>query len=110
MTRIQRRLLLTMQAMSERGERFSFQRLCDASGRSSKGTTHRTLGVLVALGHVRRIRVGGKRSAYEVVRPVEPLYRAFVWDDERQALRELHPVHDYDNAPTDPSHGGKIWA
>ena len=106
MTRIQRRLLLAMQTMSERGEPFTFQRLCDASGRTSKGTTHRTLGVLVDLGHVRRVRVGAKRSVYEVVRPVESRVQYFVWDDGRKALRERG---DYDNAPTDPHHGGKIW-
>ena len=97
MTREQRRLLLTMQAMDERGERFSFTRLCDAMDRS-KGNMHRGISVLVALGHVRRVPIGFKRALYQVVRPVEPRVQYFAWDSERQSLREMQPCRLIDVA------------
>jgi SOS-response transcriptional repressor LexA len=89
MTRLQRRVLLFVQTYiaAHDGVAPTFVEIMGGCQIGSRATVQRALQNLHRHGRIRILPF--RARAIEVLRPVEPIYATFVFDDETKALRRM---------------------
>lgn len=88
-TRRQRKAMLYIQEYMDAsgGVAPSYLEICAHVGLKHKSSAHRVIHALRQRGYIRTLP--HRARAIEILKPVKPLYAAYVFDDETKELRRM---------------------